>query len=68
MKPKVCKDLLKIIIDRDPSERIEDPMAVHSILSLASILNGRNAKDNHSEIALLINKFLLRVDFNRDLE
>jgi len=46
MKPKVCKDLLKIIIDRDPTERIEDPMAVHSILSLASILNERNSKEN----------------------
>ena len=32
MKPPVCKDLLRIIIERDPSEKIEDSMAVHSIL------------------------------------
>lgn len=49
MKPQVCKDLLKIIIDRDPSEMIEDPMAVHSILSLAKTLNEKKLQHNKVE-------------------
>jgi hypothetical protein len=71
MKPQVCKDLLRIIIERDPSERIEDPMAVHSILSLAKVLNERKniqTKEEQLYLSTLINGFLKRVDFNRDLE
>lgn len=49
MKPQVCKDLLLIIIDRDPSEMIEDPMAVHSILGLAKILNEKKLQANKAE-------------------
>jgi hypothetical protein len=70
MKPSVCKDLLRIIIERDPSERIEDPMAVHSILSLAKVLNERKnqSREEMQYLSTLINGFLKRVDFNRDLE
>jgi hypothetical protein len=43
MKPAVCRDLLEVISQRDPSERIEDPMCVHSILTLAKALNTRDS-------------------------
>ena len=49
MKPQVCKDILNIIIERDSSEVISDPMAVHSILSLAKILNEKHLQGNKED-------------------
>ena len=46
-------------------------MCVHSILTLAKVLNQRELVRNVQDekyLANLINKFIKRVDFNRDLE
>jgi hypothetical protein len=46
-------------------------MCVHSILTLAKVLNQRELVQNVKDekyLANLINKFIKRVDFNRDLE
>ncbi len=46
-------------------------MCVHSILTLAKVLNQRELVQNVQDekyLANLINKFIKRVDFNRDLE
>ena len=67
----MCRDLLEVITQRDPNEKIEDPMCVHSILMLAKALNTKELLSNAADekfIAQLINQFLKRVDFNRDLE
>ena len=64
-------DLLEVITQRDPNEKIEDPMCVHSILMLAKALNNKELLSNAADekyLAQLINQFLKRVEFNRDLE
>ena len=67
----MCRDLLEVITQRDPNEKIEDPMCVHSILMLAKALNNKELLSNAADekyLAQLINQFLKRVEFNRDLE
>lgn len=41
MKKIVCNDLINMIINRDPNEKITDSMAVHSIMKLLSNLNNK---------------------------
>ena len=67
----MCRDLLEVITQRDPNEKIEDPMCVQSILMLAKALNNKELLSNAADekyLAQLINQFLKRVEFNRDLE
>lgn len=41
MKKVVCNDLITMIINRDPNEKIIDSMAVHSIVKLLANLNNK---------------------------
>ena len=45
----MCRDLLEVITQRDPNEKIEDPMCVHSILMLAKALNNKELLSNAAD-------------------
>lgn len=42
MKRNVCWDLITLIVNRDPNEKITDPVAVNSVIKLAVNLNNKS--------------------------
>lgn len=65
LKPSVCKNILNIFVEKETSEKIRDPISVHSVLSIARNLNENYTAiltlEERKSISELINKFLLKV-------
>ena len=67
LKPSVCRNILNIFAEKDSSDKIRDPISVHSVLTIARNLNENYTAvlslEERKSISDLINKFLLKVYF-----
>lgn len=65
IKPQVCTSILNIFVEKDTSEKIKDPISVHSVLSIAKNLNpdysANLGAEERKSINNLINKFMMKV-------
>ncbi|EGR27329.1 hypothetical protein IMG5_197970 [Ichthyophthirius multifiliis] len=70
MKVSVSKKVLKLFMERDRQEKIQDPLAIHAILQIAKNLNEIEYKnpEEKKEIFDLLENFFNKIDFGIDLE
>eukprot|EP00828_Plagiopyla_frontata_P009321 TRINITY_DN1479_c0_g1_i13.p1 TRINITY_DN1479_c0_g1~~TRINITY_DN1479_c0_g1_i13.p1 ORF type:complete len:644 (-),score=111.04 TRINITY_DN1479_c0_g1_i13:135-2066(-) len=72
MKQQVSRNVLSLFITKQTQTQISDPMSVHFLLEIAKTMNNEEKEaleeDQAKQITLVINKFLEKINFGKDLE